>query len=82
MIATDTRYPNYIKPDKDYVFLLEDMEFAMTKDQLERVTKNWNEGYWIPSIAEMEERNPIEILIALIHQAKKGRKVRPLRIDW
>lgn len=82
MIATDTRYPNYIKPRNDYVFLLDDLEFAMTKDQLERVTQYWNEGYRIPSIAEMEQRNPIEILIALIHQAKKGRKVRPLRIDW
>lgn len=82
MTPTDGYQVNNIRPGKDYVFLLEDMEFAMTKDQLKRVTKKWNEGYWIPIIAEMEKRNPVEILIALIHQAKKGRKIRPLRIDW
>jgi len=82
MIATDTRYPNYIKPDKDYVFLLDDMEFAMTKEQLDAVTKRWNEGYRIPIIAEMESRNPVEILMALIHQAKRGYKMRSLRLEW
>lgn len=81
MIATDGA-PLKIEVGKDYVFLLDDLEFAMTKDQLERVTQYWNDGYWIPSIAEMEQRNPIEILMALIHQAKRGRKMRPLRIDW
>lgn len=81
MIATDTRYPNYIKPRNDYIYLLEDMEFAMPKDQLERVTKMWNEGYWIRFISEIEKRDPIEILIALIHQAKRGRKLRPLGVS-
>lgn len=82
MIATDTRNLNYIKPGKDYVFLLEDMEFAMTKEQLSTVTKRWNEGHRIPDIAEDESRNPVEVLIALIHQAKRGCKVRPLKLNW
>jgi len=61
---------------RDYVFLLEDLELAMHKDQLNRVTKSWNDGTRIEVIAEYEERKPVEILIALMHQAKKGCKVR------
>jgi len=81
MIATDTRYPNYIKPRNDYIYLLEDMEFAMTPEQLDRVTQNWNNGYKVSELAEFERRDPIEILIALIHQAKRGRKLRPLGVS-
>jgi len=61
---------------RDYVFLLDDLELAMHKDQLNRVTKSWNSGARLEVIAEYEERNPVEILIALMHQAKKGCKVR------
>jgi hypothetical protein len=66
---------------RDYVYLLDDLELTMTKNQLERVTQNWNEGYRIMSIAEMERRDPIEILFALIHQAKRGRTLRPLGVS-
>jgi len=61
---------------RDYVFLLDDLELAMHKDQLDRVTKLWNVGLRIEVLAEFEKRNPIEVLIALMHQAKKGCKVR------
>ena len=61
---------------RDYVFLLDDLELTMHKDQLDRVTKLWNVGLRIEVLAEFEKRNPIEVLIALMHQAKKGCKVR------
>lgn len=64
----------------DYVFLLEDMEFAMPKKQLKRVTKRWNQGKGIKEIAKNERRDVIEILFALVHQAKRGHKLRPF--EW
>lgn len=79
MIATD-KQPLNIRPGKDYIFLLEDMEFAMTKEQLDRVTQNWNNGFKVSELAEFERRDPIEILIALIHQAKRGKSLRPLGV--
>ncbi len=81
MIATDTRYPNYIKPDKDYVIMLEGLEFATTENQLDRIAQNWNNDHTISQIAKMESRPPLEILIALIHQAKRGRRLRPLGVS-
>lgn len=62
---------------RDYVFLLEDLELTMHKDQLQRVTEKWNEGSKVEVIAKEEERNPVEILLALMHQAKTGFKMRP-----
>lgn len=61
---------------RDYVFLLEDLELVMHKGQLSRVTESWNDGTRLEVIAEFEKRKPIEILIALMHQTKKGCKVR------
>lgn len=81
MTPTDGYQVNNIKPGKDYVFLLEDMEFAMTKDQLERVTKNWNNGIKITDIAQSERRDPVEVLIALIHQARRGIRLKPLGVS-
>jgi len=66
-----------IEPGLDYEFILEDLELAFPKDQLKRVTKNWNDGSGLEEIAENEKREPLEILLALIHQAKRGFKLRP-----
>lgn len=62
---------------RDYVFLFEGLEFAMHKDQLKRVTDSWNAGSDLEFIAKKERRNPIEILLALMHQANSGYKLRP-----
>lgn len=63
--------------DTEWVFLLDWLEFAMSKEQLMRITKEWNAGEDLESIAQEEKRKPLEILMALIHQAAKGRKMRP-----
>jgi len=77
-LNTTTQRVPMLKPTRkrDYVFLLDDLELAMHKEQLNRVTKSWNDGTRIEVIAEYGERKPVEILIALMHQAKKGCKVR------
>lgn len=78
-MITDTHTIPVIKQSRkrDYVFLLDDLEMTMHKDQLKRVTESWNDGKDIEDIAKKERRNVVEILLALIHQAKRGCKVRP-----
>lgn len=75
MIATNNYNVLNIEPGLDYVYLLDDLEFAMTIEQLERVTKSWNEGMSLEQIAEEEKRHEVEVLMALIHQARK-RKIK------
>lgn len=77
MIATNTTQVLNIQPGLDYVFLLDDLELAMTKEQLNRVTRAWNDGMELEDIAAQERRHPVEVLVALIHQAKRKVKLRP-----
>lgn len=64
---------------RDYVILLEDLEFAMPKTQLKRITDKHNDGLGLEEIAKEERRNVYEVLLALIHQAKTKRVyLRPL----
>jgi hypothetical protein len=77
VIATNTTQVLNIQPGLDYVFLLEDLELAMTKEQLNRITKAWNDGMELEEIAAEERRHTVEVLIALIHQAKRKVKLRP-----
>ena len=77
MNATNTSRVLKIKPGLEYVFLLDDLELAMTKEQLDRVTKAWNSGMELEVIADEESRNPIEVLLALIHQAREKNITRP-----
>jgi hypothetical protein len=62
----------------DNVILLSDLEFAMPKEQLQLITKLHNEGMRLEDIVNEVKRNPYEVLIALIHQVKQGKKLRPL----
>jgi len=78
MNTTTQRVPMLKQTRKrDYVFLLDELELAMHKDQLDRVTKAWNDGMEIEEISKEERRHAVEILLALIHQAKRGNKMRP-----
>lgn len=62
---------------RDYVILLEDLEFAMSKEQLLRITKMHNDGYSLEEIMESERRDPYEIILALLHQTRKKWLLRP-----
>jgi len=62
---------------RDYIILLEDLEFVMSKDQLMRITNMHNEGYSLEEIMNEEKRDPYEIILALLHQTKSKRHLRP-----
>ncbi|WP_096269480.1 hypothetical protein [Paucisalibacillus globulus] len=77
MINTLIKTPLHIKQTGDYVILLEDLEFAMPKDQLREITQLHNNGMKLEDISQEVKRNEYEVLIALMHQAKRGVRVRP-----
>ncbi|MCG5104415.1 hypothetical protein [Oceanobacillus alkalisoli] len=61
---------------RDYVFVLEDLELAFPKDQLESITIAWNNGMELENIAEKYKRAPEEIFLALFHQAMENKVTR------
>lgn len=63
---------------RDHVILLGDLEFSMPKEQLKEITELHNDGTRYEEIAEIVKRNKFEVLLALIHQAKKGFHMKPL----
>lgn len=62
---------------RDYVILLEDLEFAMSKEQLKRITDLHNAGYTLEEIMDVEKRDPYEIIIALLQSKRSKRHMRP-----
>ena len=66
-------YEKILKPGK-YIILLQDLEFAMSPSQLERILDMHNQGMKIEEIAEKEKRDPYEVILALLHQARKSPK--------
>lgn len=70
-------FVNYLPRTGNNVILLEDLEFAMPKDQLEDITKLHNDGINFQDIAKEVKRHPYEVIIALLHQVKQGRHMRP-----
>jgi hypothetical protein len=61
----------------DYVYVLEDLELAFPKDQITSITKRWNQGEDMESIAKDLKRHPDEVFLALFHQARRDRVTRP-----
>ena len=62
---------------RDYVFILDELEFAFPKEQLNLITKHWNSGMELEDIAKRHKRKPEEVLLALIHQARRNEIERP-----
>ncbi len=58
---------------RDYVILLDDLEFGMSKEQLREITDLHNEGMKYEDISERVQRHPVEVIVALLHQAKDNR---------
>lgn len=63
---------------KEYVTVLEDMEFYFPVRQLSEIAKQWNNGVHILDLAEEYRRPAEEIFLALFHLARKGKIKRPL----
>lgn len=80
MIPTDNYLMLQLKPGLDYVFAFEDLELAFTREQLKRIAFRWESGYELSEIAEKERRPEIEILLGLIHLARKEVFERPFAI--
>lgn len=62
---------------EDYVFVLEDLELAFPKDQLQEITDQWNDGMDLELIAKLQQRDIREVFLALFHQADKKQVTRP-----
>lgn len=78
MNTATVTYAPILEQTGDNVILLEDLEFGMPREQLEEITDLYNNGWDFQDIAKEVKRNRYEVLLALIHQVKSGRHMRPL----
>jgi len=67
---------SYITEAPDNVILLSELEYGMPRWQLDKITELHNRGMRYEDIAKKVKRNKYEVLVALIHQAKNGRRLR------
>jgi hypothetical protein len=59
------------KPRKNRVIVLEDLNFIWDELELQEIAQLWQEGVPVKKIAEFFERDPDEVLLALIHLARE-----------
>ncbi|MDY0396804.1 hypothetical protein ACFSMW_14750 [Virgibacillus halophilus] len=62
---------------EDNIILMEDVEFTMSKEQLKQITMLHNEGWHFKKIANEVKRDPFEVIIALLHQVRHRKEMRP-----
>jgi len=77
LVTNNKKRMSILPPTGDYIFVLEDLELAFPKDQLNDITKRYNNGESVESIAETEKRDPDEIFLALFHQARQKKTKKP-----
>ncbi len=53
------------------VIVLEELDFVFDRPELSEIAEIWNNGFSVKTIAKKFKRDPDEILLALIHLAKK-----------
>ncbi len=63
----------YHMPRKNRVIVLEDMNFIWDEWELEELAQCWKKGVNIYRLAERYERDPDEVLLALMHLAREDR---------
>ncbi len=63
---------------RDYVVILDDLEFAFRPQQLNKIANLHNGGMWVTDIAVEVKRNEYEVLLALVHLHIKGKIKREL----
>lgn len=69
-----------LDPEEDYEIALDDLEFAFSKGELSYIQNTHNKGVWVTRIAENIRRDEYEVLIAIMHMMRKGRKIKPLNL--
>lgn len=66
------------KPEREYVIILDNANFSFGKVELAHITKMHNDGVDYKEIARLFKRDPLEIVLALLHQAsEKAMDIRP-----
>lgn len=76
-VSTQEYNTPYLPPSDDYVFILEDLELVFPEWQLEAITNDWNSGVELDEIARRQRRDPLEVFLALFHQARNRKVTRP-----
>ncbi|MEK4924135.1 hypothetical protein MKX78_19700 [Cytobacillus sp. FSL R5-0569] len=67
---------NATKQRQKRIIVLEDLDFLWDEDELEEVARLWKIGLDVRVIAGKFNRDPDDILLALIHLAKEDRVFR------
>lgn len=67
-------YEYFLEPRDDYIILLDDLEFGMSKEQLNRILELHNKGWRFEKIARFENRDPYEVICALLHLSRSKPK--------
>lgn len=66
---------------RDYVIILDDLEFAFRKEQLDKIRELHNGGMHFAEISKKIHRNEYEVVAALLHLVKRGHAMRPLGVS-
>lgn len=66
--------------DEKYEIALEELEFAFSENELNYIQNTHNNGVWFTDIAKNIRRDDYEVLIAIMHMLRKGRKIKPLNL--
>lgn len=75
---TATNQFAFIRPTGDYVIILDDLEFAFQKDQLDEIAELHNDGVRLSDISRITKRDEYEVMLAIIHLHRQGKLTRPL----
>jgi hypothetical protein len=60
-------------PRKNRIVILEDINFIWDEPELKEVRKMWKKGVSVISMAEHFERDPDEVLLAIMHLARNDK---------
>lgn len=63
----------YREPRRNRVIVLEDLNFFWDESELNEMAEIWRQGFSVYYISEYFERDPDEILLALMHLARQER---------
>lgn len=61
------------EPRQNRVIVCEELDFTWERKELNKLARMWKKGQSILEMAVEVERDPDEVLIALIHLAKKNK---------
>lgn len=62
-----------LKPRRNRVIVLEGLNFFWDEPELEEIVQMWEEQFSVNYISDYFDRDPDEILLALLHLAKTDR---------